>query len=115
MLQIFHGMLKTASTESTGADDETTVGNGFGDGLEFYGLCKERRGTDGGARFAEGGFVGVNDAEVKKTEIAHGPGGGADVKRIARGHKDDAKTVGFGFGRQGRRVYNRNQWRIGGK
>ena len=38
----------------------------------------------GGNRLAKRHFVGIDDAQMRESEIAHGAGGGADVERIAR-------------------------------
>jgi hypothetical protein len=46
---------------------------------------------------------------MEEAEVAHGPGGGTDVKGIARTDQYDAQAVEFGVGRQGRRVYSRGE------
>ena len=77
------------------------IPDGFSDGLEFFGFGEQRRGADRRTGLAKRQFVGVHDAKMEKTEIAHGARGGADVERVARGDKDDPQPVGFGIGSQG--------------
>jgi len=46
---------------------------------------------------------------MEEAEVAHGAGGGADIEGIAWGDKNDAQAVGFGEGRQARRVYSKSE------
>jgi len=80
-----NGMLQGAAADGGGADDESAIGDGVGDGGEFLGVGEKFGGADGGAGFAEGWLVGVDEAELGEAEVAHGAGGGADVEGIARG------------------------------
>jgi hypothetical protein len=107
LFEAFHRMLRFAAAQGCGANDEGAVGDGFGDGFEFFGAGEERHGADGGTGFAEGWIVRVDDAQVEEAEIAHGPGGGADIERVARGNQDDAELGELGCGGQAGRVYNR--------
>ncbi|HEX2713255.1 MAG TPA: hypothetical protein VHM88_13730 [Candidatus Acidoferrales bacterium] len=94
--QAFHGVLWAATSEGSGAYDESTVGDGFRDGFEFFSASEKGRSSDGGTSFAESKFVGIDDAEVGETEVAHGAAGGANVERVARGNKNDTETVELG-------------------
>src|SRR5882757_5571612 len=38
---------------------------------------------------------------MEEAKVAHGPGGGADVKRITRVREDDAQVIELGWGGQG--------------
>ncbi len=95
-----NGMLRLAAADGGGADNESAIRYGFGDGFELRGLRKHRRGANGGTRFAEGQFVGIHDAKMEEAKVAHGASGGADVERIARLDKDDVQVLELGEGRQ---------------
>jgi hypothetical protein len=107
LLEAPDGMLQLTEADGGGSDDESAVRDGFGEGLEFFGAGKHRRGADCGSRLAERQFIGVYYAQMEEAEVAHGPGGGTDVKGIARTDEYDAQAAEFGVGRQGRRVYSR--------
>lgn len=96
LLEALDGMLHFTVADGCGANDEGAVRDGFGDGGEFFGGGENRGSADGGARFAEGQFVGIHDAEVEEAEVAHGASGCADIERIARVDEDDAEAVGLG-------------------
>ena len=76
--------MRNAVADGGGADDERAVGDGFGDGGEFFGGDEDRSASDGGASLTEGGFVRLDDAHAEEAEVAHGASGRADVQRIAR-------------------------------
>ncbi len=90
-----------------GSDYECAIRDGFSDGLELFGAGEQQRGTDRGTRLAKSQLVGVYNAKMEESEVAHGAGGRADVEGIARTDEDDAQAVEFGVGRHGRRVYSR--------
>ena len=92
-----------------GSDDKRAVRDGFGEGLEFFGAGEKRRGANRGTCLAERQLIRVDHANMEEAEVAHGPGGGTDVKGIARTDEYDAQAVEFGVGRQGRRVYSRGE------
>jgi hypothetical protein len=94
-------VLQFARADRCGSDDERAVSNSFGDSLELLGMGKKRQCADRGVRFAKGQFVGVHDAEVEESEVAHGAGGRADVEGIARVDEDDAQVVELGWRGQG--------------
>jgi len=88
-------LLWGAARTGGGADDEGTVGNGVGDVGEFSRCLEDRFGVDGGAGFAKGDIVGMDDAEVVESEVGHGSGGCTDVERVAAADQDDSEAVGF--------------------
>jgi len=102
-------MLQLTLANGSGSDDQGAIRDGFGDGLELFGTGKQRLGANRGARLAKGQLKGVHHAKMEKAEVAHSAGGGPYVERIARGDKNDTQAVGFGMGRQGRRVYSRSE------
>jgi hypothetical protein len=89
------GVLQVTMPDRGGADNERAIGDGFGDGGEFFGAGEYGCGADGGASAFESDVVGIDDAEMKKSEVAHGSGGSADVKRVAGVDEDDAEAVEF--------------------
>ena len=72
-------MMQFAAACGGGADDESAIGYGFGDGGELFGIGENWGGADGGNCFAVGGIVGIHQAQMGAAEIAHGARGGADV------------------------------------
>ena len=72
-------MMQFAAACGGGADDESAIGYGFGDGGELFGIGENWGGADGGNCFAVGGIVGIHQAQMSAAEIAHGARGGADV------------------------------------
>ncbi len=85
----------------SGSHHKGAILDGFSDGLELFGFGEQRRGADGGTGLAKGQFVGVHNAKMEKAKVAHGARGGADVERVARGHKHHPQPVGFGISCQG--------------
>ena len=104
MFEAFDGMQRVAAANGGGADDERAVRDSFGERLEFFSAGEKRRCTHSGACFTKSQFVGIHDAKMEETEVAHGPGGGADVERIARVDEDDAQVIELGWGGQGTAV-----------
>jgi len=52
------------------------------------------RASDGRHGFAEGDVVGINEAQVGKSEIGYGARGRAYVERVARRDEDDCEFGG---------------------
>jgi hypothetical protein len=75
------------------ADDKRAIGDGLGDGLELLGAREHPRRADGGARLPKCGLVGIDHAQTRNAEVAHGARGRADVERVARRDQDDAQAV----------------------
>jgi hypothetical protein len=95
-------VLKIAVSDGGGTDNQRAIGNSLGNGLEFLRVGKNvSRGAHGRAGAFKGYVIGIYDAEVKESEVAHGAGGRADVQRIARVDEDDSQTVKFRGHRQG--------------
>jgi hypothetical protein len=72
-------MLRLATADGGGSDNERAIRDGFGDCFEFFGAGEQRLRPYGGTCFAERQFVGIHDAKMGKTEVAHGAGSSADV------------------------------------
>ena len=100
MLEAANGMLRLAAANGCSADNERAIRDGFGDGFEFLAAGKKWLSANGGTRFAEGQVVGIHDAQMEEAEIAHGPGGSANVEGIARLDEDDAQMVELSERRQ---------------
>ena len=96
MFEAFDGVLRVAAANGGGADDERAVRDGFGKTVERFGAGEKRRGAYGGACFAKSQLVRIHDRKMEEAKVAHGAGGGADVKRIARVDEDDAQVIELG-------------------
>ena len=96
LFEAFDEMQRVAAANGGGADDESAVRDSFGESLEFFGAGEKRRGAHSGACFPKSQFVGIYDAKVEETEIAHGTGGGANVEGVARVDEDDAQVIELG-------------------
>jgi hypothetical protein len=96
LLEAFDGVLRVAAAHGGGANDESTVRNGFGETLELYSTGEKRRGAHGRACFTKSQFVWIHDAKMEEAEVAHSAGGGANVERIARVDEDDAQVIELG-------------------
>ena len=107
MLKASDGMLQLAEANGGGSDDEGAVCDGFAERLELFCPGEQRRGADRGTRLAKCQLIRVHHAKMEESEVAHRPGGGADVEGIAWADEYDAQAVEFGMERQGRRVYSR--------
>jgi len=92
--------MQGSMANSRGSHDERAIGDRIGDGFELFGARQQRRRADGGTRLAKRGLVGIHDAQVAETEIAHGTGGCADIQRVARGNEHDAQAVELSLGWQ---------------
>ena len=76
-------MVQLTALSGGGADNKRAIGDGFGKRLVFDGLFENRAGVDRRLRLAECDFVGVDQTQVRETEVAHGARGRADVQGIA--------------------------------
>jgi len=85
LVEAADGVLQLAEADGGGSNNESAIFDGFGDGLELFGLGEHGLGADGGAGFAKSQLVGIHHAKMKEAEVAHGAGGSADVEGIARG------------------------------
>src|SRR5258708_38797063 len=63
-------------------------------------LSQNVRGSHGRARFAEGRFERVNDAQGPKSKIAHRAGCRANVQGVARGNQDYVQAFELSQGSQ---------------
>src|ERR1700694_395633 len=97
-------MQRVAAANGGGTDDEGTVLDGLGESLEFFSTGEKRRGAHSGACFPKSQFVGIYDAKMKETEVAHSACGGANVEGVARVDEDDAQVIELGWGGQGTAV-----------
>jgi hypothetical protein len=76
-----------------GSHDQSAIGHGLTDGGKYARVGEELGGADGGARFAEGWLIGIDETEVEEAEVAHRASGSADVEWVARGDENDAEMV----------------------
>ena len=104
MFEAFDGMQRVAAANGGGANDEGAIRDSFSGRLEFFSARQKRQGAHSGSCFTKSQFVGIHNAKMEETEVAHGPGGGADVERIARVDEDDAQVIELGWGGQGTAV-----------
>ena len=106
-----NGVLKIAVSDGGGTDDERAIGDGLGDRSEFLcvgediGCCAHGR-----ASAFKGDVIGIDDTQVKESEIAHGASGRADVQGIARVDQDDAQAIEFRGSSQADLFYGRRGW-----
>lgn len=104
-------VLKIAVSDGGGADDERAIGDGLGDRSEFLcvgediGCCAHGR-----ASAFKGDVIGIDDMQVKESEIAHGASGRADVQGIARVDQDDAQAIEFRGSSQADLFYGTRGW-----
>jgi len=91
-------VLQLTEADGGGSDDESAVRDGFAEGLELLGASEQRRGADRGARFAKSQLIGIHHTKMEEAEVAHRPGGGADVEGIAGADKYDAQTAEIALG-----------------
>lgn len=89
-------MQRVATANGSGTDDEGAVLDGLCESLEFFSASEKRRGAHSGACFPKSQFVGIHDAKMEETEVAHGAGGGANIEGIARVDEDDAQVIELG-------------------
>ena len=89
-------MVGFARTHGGGAEDQGTIGDGVGNGGEFLGIGEQIGGANGGAGFAKGQLVRIDDAQVLETEIGHNACGGSEIEGITSGDQDDAKLIEMG-------------------
>src|ERR1700691_1583169 len=99
--QTLEGFARSATAAVGGADDERAVGDGLGNGGVLFGGGEDGLGVDGGAGFAECDVVGMDHAEVERSEVGHRAGRCSDVERVTAGDEDDAETVQFCGGKHG--------------
>src|SRR5712692_6530152 len=97
LIQQMDPVLRLAAANGGGSDHKRAIFYGFGEGFELLGAGQQRRGTDGGTRLAKSQFVGIHDAKMEETEVAHGASGGTDIERIARSDKNNPQAIGFGI------------------
>jgi len=103
-LQAPERMLQVTMADRSGSNHQRAIGNRFGNGFEFFGLGQHIRGADGGASILKGHFVGIHHPQMKKSKIAHCPGGRANVQGIARVYQDNAQMIEFSGNGQARNI-----------
>ena len=87
------GCTQFPATAGRRSHDERTVGHCFCHGFVFFSILQHFGGADCGSCFAKGDLIGVHDAKLADTEIAHGASSGPEVEGISRGDENDAKMV----------------------
>jgi hypothetical protein len=99
-LQALDGMLQVAMANGCGPDYERTVGNRFRHGFVLLGRRQHGGRAHGRAGPLKRNIVRIHHPQTPETEVAHSPGGGADVERIARVHQNHAQMIEFSRSRQ---------------
>lgn len=94
ILQNMERVLQLSMADGSGADDERTVRNGFGDGREDFGVGEDCGCSDGRASLAKCRVVWMHQAQMMKAEVAHGTRGRPDVQRVSRRYENHAEAVG---------------------
>ncbi len=82
-------------THGGGSDHQAAVGHGIGHGIELFGAGQDVRGAHGGTSTLKRYVVWIYYPQVVKSKIAHRPGCGANIERIACVHQDDAQVIEF--------------------
>jgi len=98
LIEAANRMLQLSRAYSGGSHHECAILDGFSDGLELFGVGKQRRRSDRRTRLAKGQFIRVHHAQMKEAEVAHSAGSGTDVEGITWGDKHNPQAVGFGIG-----------------
>ena len=98
LIQQMDPVLRLAAANGGRSDHKRAIFDSVSKGLELLSTGKQWRGADCGTRLAKSQFVGIHDAKMGETKVAHGAGSGADIEGIARGDKHDPQVVGFGVG-----------------
>lgn len=83
-----------------GADHERAVSDGFGDGREFFGVLEKVGSADCAHGLPKSWREGIDDAQLRYSEIAHGAGRRTDIERVTGGDEHHAQTVEIAFGSQ---------------
>jgi len=96
LIEAANRVLQPSRANGGGSDNERAILDGFGDGLEFRGLPKQRLGANSGTRLAKRQLIGIHDAQMEEAKVAQGAGRCANVERIARCNEHDPQVVGFG-------------------
>ena len=88
-----HRLLRNAVTNGSGADNVRAVCDCRGKGGELFSGSQNGGSANRRASFAEGAFVGFDDAEPQKTKVAHSASNCAEVEGITRAHEYNAETI----------------------
>jgi len=83
-------------TNSSTADDIRTVRYSRGKCGELFSGSQNRRSANRRASFPECRFIGFDDAEFQKSEVAHTSSNGAEVEGIARAYENYAEAIEYG-------------------
>lgn len=100
VLKDAQGVLKFPVLGSGSTDDERAVADGFGDGGEFFRVLEKVGSADGAHRLPKSWRKGIDDAQPRDAEVAHGAGRRSDVEGVAGGDEHHAQTVEIAFGSQ---------------
>ena len=76
------------------------MGDGFGEGVEDFGVPQQVGSADGRLGFHPIDREGSDDAEALEAEVGHGACGCTDVQRVAWRDEDDIDTVALGWSEQ---------------
>jgi hypothetical protein len=98
--QADQGVLQIAMSNRSRSHDQSAIGNRFGHCLIHLGGGQRRGRTHGRTSIAKCHIVRIHYPKIRKSKIAHRPGGRTDVERIAHVHEHDAQSGEFGWNRQ---------------
>jgi hypothetical protein len=93
-------MLQIAMADGGSSDDERAIGHCLGHRFVNFGGRQRGRGADCRTSVAERYVVRIDQPQVGESEVAHGPGGRANIERISHVYENDAQTGEFGGDRQ---------------
>ena len=102
-------MLQVAMANCRGSNHERAIRHGFNNRLVHFCSLESGSSSYSGTGILECNIIGVNQSQVRKSKIAHGPSGRADVEGIARVHQNDAQTIEFTGRRQAVRILRQEQ------
>src|SRR4029077_7013404 len=78
VFQAAERMVQGPMADGCSAYDQRAIGHGFGDALELFGALEHIGCADSRARLSKRRLIGIHDAQMAESEIAHGAGGRAD-------------------------------------
>ena len=86
-------MLKIARPDGGGSDHQRTIRDGLGDSFEFFSRGEDICGADRGAGAIKSHIIGIDDAEVTNSEVAHSASRCAYVEGITGVYQDNAQRI----------------------
>ena len=88
-------MLQIAMAHGGGSYHQRTIGYRFRHGFINFGVRQCFRSANGRAGIAKGYFIRVDQAQIRKSEVAQGASYRADIERIADIDQNDTQSLAF--------------------